>query len=244
MQLVGTAALVTGAGRRLGQAIAVGLARAGCDVAVHYHASRAGADETARAVTQAGRRAVVVRADLRDPSAAQEVAPQAATLLDGRLDIVVCSAAVMVRQPVTDVTPASWDATMDLNLRGAFFTAQGAIPWLRRARGKIVFLADVAAFEPWRNYLPHCVSKAGVVMLTKTLALALAPEVAVNAVAPGPVLVPDEWDGQARDRVARSTPLARLGHPDDVVAAVRFLLADSDYVTGSVVTVDGGRRIR
>lgn len=244
MQLTGAAALVTGAGRRLGQAIAVALSRAGCDVAIHYHGSRAGADATARAVTDAGRRAVLVRADLTDADAARGIGDQAASLLGGRLDVVVSSAAVMTRQAVTDVTPASWDATMDLNLRGAFFTAQGAIPWLRRAHGKIVFLADVAAFEPWSHYLPHCVSKAGVVMLTKSLARALAPDVAVNAVAPGPVLPPEEWDAETRDRLARSTPLGRLGHPDDVVAAVRFLLAETDFVTGSVVTVDGGRRIR
>ncbi len=243
MQLTGAAALVTGAGRRLGRAIAVGLARAGCDVAVHYRGSRAGAEETAAAIGEIGRRAVLVPADLSDPGAAQRIAGEAAASL-GRLDVVICSAAVMERQSVAEVTAASWNRTMDLNLRGAFFTAQGAIPWLRRARGKIVFLADVAAFEPWRHYLPHCVSKAGVVMLTKVLATALAPEVAVNAVAPGPVLVPDEWDREARDRLARTTPLERLGHPDDVVAAVQFLLADTDYVTGTVITVDGGRSIR
>jgi len=243
VRLSGAAALVTGAGRRLGQAIAVGLAQAGCDVAIHYHGSRTGAEETAAAVAAIGRRAVPVPADLSDPGAAQRIAGEAASAL-GRLDVVVCSAAVMERQPVAEVTPASWNRTMDLNLRGAFFTAQGAIPWLRRAQGKIVFLADIAAFEPWRDYLPHCVSKAGVVMLTKVLAKALAPEVAVNAVAPGAVLVPDEWDRDARDRLARTTPFERLGHPDDVVAAVRFLLAGSDYVTGSVITVDGGRSIR
>ena len=244
MRLDGAAALVTGAGRRVGQAIAVGLARAGCDVAVHYHGSEAAALGTAREVEAAGRRAPLLQADLRDPQAARALAGRAAQALGDRLDVLVSSAAVMVRQPVEEITPESWDATLDLNLRAGFFVAQGALPWLRKARGKIVFLADVAAFEPWPAYVAHCVSKAGVVMLTKGLARALAPDVAVNAVAPGPVLVPEEWDATTRAHIAETTPLKRLGSADDVVSAVRFLLEGSDYVTGSIVVVDGGRLVR
>ncbi|MGH7672066.1 MAG: SDR family NAD(P)-dependent oxidoreductase [Gemmatimonadales bacterium] len=243
MELQGTAALVTGAGRRLGQAIAVGLARAGCDVAVHYHGSADGAAVTAREIGAQRRRAELLRADLSDAPAARGLADRAARAL-GRLDVVVNSAAIMVRQPVEAITPESWDATLDLNLRAAFFVAQGAIPHLRRAKGKIVNLADVAAFEPWPAYLPHCVSKAGVVMLTKALARALAPDVAVNAVAPGPVLLPEAWDEDTRDHFRETTPLRRLGEPADIVAAVRFLLEGSDFVTGTVLVLDGGRLIR
>jgi len=243
VRLEGTGALVTGAGRRIGQAIAIGLARAGCDVAVHFHGSAKGAEETARAIRGAGRRAELLRADLTDAAAARGLGEQAARLLK-RLDVVINSAAIMVRQPVEDVTPESWDATLDLNLRAMFFVSQGAIPHLRRAKGKIVNLADVAGLEPWPAYVPHCVSKAGVVMLTKALARALAPDIAVNAVAPGPVLLPDEWDAAMRERILATTPLGRLGEPADVVAAVRFLLADADFVTGTVLVVDGGRLIR
>lgn len=245
MKLEGAAALVTGAGRRLGQAIAVGLGRAGCHVAVHYHGSKGGADATLRDIRAIAkdRRAELVRADLSDAVAARGLADQAAKALGGRLDIVVNSAAIMVRQPVEAVTPESWDATLDLNLRAAFFVSQGALPHLRRAKGKIVNLADVAGFEPWPAYVPHCVSKAGMVMLTKALARALAPDVTVNAVAPGPVLLPDEWDAATRDRIRDTTPLERLGAPADVVSAVRFLL-ESDFVTGTVLVVDGGRLIR
>ena len=244
MDLAGRAAHVTRAGRRRGPALAVALARAGCDVAVPINRSEAGAAETAAAVAAAGRRAALVRGDLADAAVARALAPRAAELLGGRLDVVVSSAAVMVRQPIEDITPQSWNETLDLNLRGAFFVAQGAIPFLRAARGKIVFLSDVAAFEPWPNYLPHGVSKAGLVLLTQTLAKALAPEIAVNAVAPGPVLLPEDWDQDTRARFAQSTPLARLGHPDDVVAAVRFLLEGTDFVTGTTVVVDGGRLVR
>jgi len=243
VRLEGAAALVTGAGRRIGQAIAIGLAQAGCDVAVHYHGSAAGAEQTARAIREAGRRAELLQADLSNAVAARGLADQAARAFK-RLDVVVNSAAIMVREPVETVTPESWDRTLDLNLRSVFFVSQGAIPHLRRARGKIVNLADLAGLEPWPAYVPHCVSKAGVIMLTKALARALAPDVAVNAVAPGAVLLPDEWDPGDREHIRETTPLARLGSPADVVAAVKFLLTGTDYATGTVLVIDGGRVIR
>lgn len=243
MRLEGAAALVTGAGTRIGQAIAIGLAQSGCDVAIHYHGSAKGAEETARGVRSAGRRAELLQADLSDAAAARGLADHAARALK-RLDILINSAAIMVREPVEAVTPESWDATLDLNLRAMFFVSQGALPHLRRAKGKIVNIADIAGMEPWPAYVTHCVSKAGVIMLTKALARALAPDIAVNAVAPGAVLLPDDWDENAREHIRKTTPLERLGDPADVVAAVRFLLAGTDYVTGTVLVVDGGRLIR
>lgn len=243
MELAGRAALVTGAGQRLGQAIAVGLAQAGCDVGVHYHRSTDGAAETVRGIRAVGRRAELLGADLRDVEAAHGLADRAAHAF-GRLDVLVNSAAVLRRQPIESVTPEGWNETFELNVRATFFVSQGAIPHLRAARGKIVNLADVAAFEPWPHYVPHSVSKAAVVMLTKGLARALAPEIAVNAVAPGPVLVPETWDDSARERLRATTPLGRLGEPRDAVQAVLFLLAATDFATGTVVVVDGGRLIR
>ncbi|HWZ28201.1 MAG TPA: SDR family oxidoreductase [Gemmatimonadales bacterium] len=243
MNLEGRAALVTGAGRRVGQAIAVGLARAGCDVAVHVHGTVDGGADTAKQVRALGKRAEAIAADLSDPVAAGALAARAAQVLGGRLDILVNSAAIMVKQAVPDVTPESWDRTLDLNLRAPFFVTQGALPFLRKARGRVVNLADDAALEPWPSYLPHCVSKAGVVMLTRALARALAPDIAVNAVAPGAVLLPDDWDDATRAHFAETTPLGRLGSPEDVVSAVLYLLT-ADYVTGTVLVVDGGRVIR
>ena len=243
MRLDGAVALVTGAGRRLGQAIAVGLARAGCDIAVHYHGSRRGAEATVQSIKEAGRRAELLQADLTDPKAARGLADQAARALQ-RLDVLVNSAAIMVREPVEDVTPDSWDATLNLNLRAMFFVSQGAIPHLRRAKGKIINLADLAGLEPWPAYVPHCVSKAGVIMLTKGLARALAPDIVVNAIAPGAVLLPDDWDPKAREHLEQTTPVRRIGDPSDVVAAIKFLLADTDFITGTVLVVDGGRLIR
>ncbi|HEY6809350.1 MAG TPA: SDR family oxidoreductase [Gemmatimonadales bacterium] len=243
MELAGRVALVTGAGRRVGRAIAEGLAAAGCDVAVHHHGSAAGAAETVAAIRALGRRAEALSADLRDAAAARALADRAVAAL-GRLDVLVNSAAVMVRQPVAEVTPESWDATLDLNLRAGFFVAQGAVPHLRRTKGRIVNLADLAGLEPWPAYIPHCVSKAGVVMLTKGLARALAPDITVNAIAPGAVLLPDDWDAAARAHFEETTPLGRLGSPADVVHAVRYLVESGDYVTGAVLVVDGGRMIR
>src|SRR2546430_2446513 len=232
-----------GAGRRLGQPIGVGLGGGGCDIAVHYHGSRRGAGGTVQSIKEAGRRAELLQADLTDPKAARALAGQAARALQ-RLDVLVNSAAIMVREPVEDVTPDSWDATLNLNLRAMFFVSQGAIPHLRRAKGKIINLADLAGLEPWPAYVPHCVSKAGVIMLTKGLARALAPDIVVHAIAPGAVLLPDDWDPKAREHLEQTTPVRRIGDPSDVVAAIKFLLADTDFITGTVLVVDGGRLIR
>lgn len=242
MDLAGRVALVTGAGRRLGAAIAVGLARAGCDVAVHHHASIEGAERTLQDIRAAGRRGERFAGDLRDAAVAKAL-PERVVETFGRLDVVVNSAAVLARAELADITPAAWRDALDLNLSATFFVSQGAAPHLRARRGKIVNLADLAAFEVWPAYLPLNVSKAAVVMLTQGLARVLAPEVTVNAVAPGAILPPDDWPESAREHLAATTPLKRLGTPDDIVAAVLFLL-HSDYITGVVLPVDGGRLVR
>jgi pteridine reductase len=162
----------------------------------------------------------------------------------GRLDGVVISAAVRHRRSFEDTTPAQWDEVLDLNLRSVFFCTQGAASALRAARGKVVNMADLSGLEPWPGFAAHSISKAGVVMLTKVLARALAPEVTVNAIAPGAVLVPEDYDVEERDRLARTTPLRRLGSPSDAVAALLYLLEGGDFVTGEVLVVDGGRLLR
>jgi pteridine reductase len=243
VDLAGRVALVTGAGRRLGLAIAVGLGRAGADVALHFHSSGAGVEKAEREIRGLGRRAERFPADLSDADAARGLAGRVVERM-GRLDLVINSAAIMLRHSVDKVTPAEWDRVMDLNLRAVFFVSQGAIPALRKAKGKIVNIADVAAFETWPNYVPHCVSKTGVVALTQGLAKTLAPEIAVNAVAPGAVLMPDDWDEASKGHIVETTPLKRAGTPEDVVNAILFLVTGSDYVTGTTLVVDGGRLIR
>jgi pteridine reductase len=243
VELAGRVALVTGAGHRLGRAIALAIAGRGAHLAVHYHASADGANETVRAARALGVRSESFQADLRDPGEARALAERVARHF-GRVDVVVNSAGIMTRATVEETTPELWDQVMAVNLRAGFFVTQGALPWLREARGKVVNLADVGGLEAWPRYAAHCISKAGVVMLTETLARALAPEVTVNAVAPGAVLPPDDWEPAAREHLARTTPLKRLGAPEDVTAAILYLLEGGDYVTGTTLVVDGGRLIR
>jgi len=243
MELSGRVALVTGAGRRLGRAIAAGLASRGMTLALHHHVSGEGAQALRDEIRAAGGRADCFAADLTDADAARALAGRVVEAFGG-LDVLVNSAAVMHRLSFEETTPERWDEILGLNLRGVFFCTQGAAAPLRRAHGKVVNLADLAGLEPWAAYAAHSVSKAAVVMLTKVLALSLAPDVTVNAVAPGAVLVPEADDESARSWLARSTPLGRLGTPADVVSAVLYLLESGDYVTGTTLVVDGGRHIR
>jgi pteridine reductase len=242
MELRGKVALVTGGARRVGAAIVRALAAKGMDVAVHYGSSSKEAELVVGEVRKGGGRAEAFGGDLRRVEVAKGLADQVAAKF-GRLDVVVNSAANMLEGAVESVTPEQWEETFSLNLRAPFFVTQGALPHLRTAKGKVVNIADLAGLEPWPKYVAHCTSKAGVVMLTKSLARALAPDITVNAVAPGAVLLPDDWDEAARKHFAETTPLKRLGSAEDVAGAVVYLL-EADYVTGEVLVVDGGRLLR
>jgi pteridine reductase len=242
MELTGRVALVTGAGRRVGRAIALGLANAGARVAVHYHSTADGAQAVVDEITARGGEAVPFSADLA-------IAERAASLVDdvadhfGELDVLVNSAGIMQRTPIGTVTPAMWDTTFAINLRAPFFAAQAAAARMGTRGGAIVNIADLAGLEAWSAFVPHGISKAGVIQMTRALAHALAPHIRVNAVAPGAVLLPEHWDAAAAEHLVATTPLKRLGTPDDVVAAVLYLLR-ADYVTGDTVVVDGGRHVR
>ena len=242
MEIRGRVALVTGAGRRVGRAIAVALGSRGMQVLVHFNGSEDGARETASLIGEAGGSADIVRGDLRDPTVPQALVA-AATKRFGGLDLLVNSAAVMERTPFGSVTAEQWDAMFALNLRAPFLLSQAAADALARRDGCIVNIADLAAFESWPAYVPHSITKAGVVQMTRALARVLAPRVRVNAVAPGAVLLPDDWDAASRDHLVATTPLHRLGSPEDVAQAVVYL-AEADYVTGETLIVDGGRHVR
>jgi pteridine reductase len=242
MKLAGRIALVTGAGRRVGQAIAVALGEKGMRVAVHYNGSARGAEETVNRLKSGGAEGRAFKADLSRPDGPAGLVADVVESFGG-LEVVVNSAAVMVRTPFGEVTPEQWDAMMALNVRAPFFLAQAAAPHLRKASGAIVNIADLAAFETWPAYIPHGVSKSGVVHMTRSLARVLAPEVRVNGVAPGTVLLPEGWAEAADERLRQTTPLARTGTPADVSAAVVFLL-EADYITGETIIVDGGRHVR
>ncbi|HJU66146.1 MAG TPA: SDR family oxidoreductase [Gemmatimonadaceae bacterium] len=242
MELSGRVALVTGAGRRVGRAIALALGSGGARIAVHYHASRDGAEETVRMLGDAGADAWAVSADLRDTTAASELIDAVAAHY-GTLHVLVNSAAIMVRTPLDDVSPAQWDEMFAINLRAPFFCARAAARVMREGGGAIVNIADLAGLESWPAYIPHGISKAGVIHMTRALARTLAPTIRVNAIAPGAVLLPDGWSAADAERLASTTPLRRIGSPEDVAAAVLYLLG-ADYVTGEVLIVDGGRHVR
>jgi pteridine reductase len=236
-------ALVTGGARRLGRAFAEALAEDGLAVAVHFGSASREADEVVAQIRAHGGTAHPFGADLRDGAAAIAL-PGRVVAEFGRLDVLVNSAAVMERLPVEETSLAEWDDILDLNLRAPFFLAQQAAPHLRAVGGTIVNIADLSGFEPWRHYPAHSVSKAGVVMLTKVLASALAPEITVNGIAPGTVLVPEDYDDARRAFLSETTPLGRLGSPTDAVAALRFLVHQAPFVTGETIVVDGGRLLR
>lgn len=230
---------MTGGAVRLGRAISLELARAGFDVAVGYRRSAAAARETATALGALGIRAVGIRADIAEPAEARRLV--AATLRQfGRLDVLVNNAAIFARTPWEKVTAADFDRFLAVNVKGAFFCSQAAARAMGRRGGRIVNLADVGALRAWPGYIPYTVSKAGVVMLTRGLAAALAPRIQVNAVAPGAVLLPDGFPLEAANRLRRKIPMGRLGKPSDVAAAVRFFATCPDYITGQILYVDGG----
>ena len=241
-QLDGRVALVTGAGRRVGRAIAIALGAQGMRVAVHYNESVDGARDTATLVEDAGGSAALVCADLTDVTACEQLI-DSLVLEQGELHTLVNSAAMMLRTPVGSVTESDWDAMHALNVRAPFFLTQHAAPALRSARGCVVNIADLAAFETWTGYVPHGITKAAVVQMTRALAHALAPDIRVNAVAPGVVLLPEGFDETTAEHLRRTTPLRRIGTPDDVADAVVYLLK-AEFVTGQVICVDGGRHVR
>lgn len=240
--LAGRVALVTGAGRRVGRAIALALGAQGMRVVVHYNESAEGARETARLIAESGGQASTVQADLADVSACERLVDD--TVREQReLFLLVNSAAIMMRTPIGSVSEREWDQMYALNVRAPFFITQRAAPALREARGNVVNIADLAAFESWTGYVPHGMTKAALVQMTRSLAHALAPDVRVNAVAPGTVLLPEGFDPEQAEHLRRTTPLERLGSAEDVAQAVGYL-ATADYVTGEVIRVDGGRHIR
>lgn len=234
----GRVALVTGAGRRVGRAIAEELAAHGWRVAVHFHASASGAADTVAAIRATGGMAEAFGADLRDPSACEGLVPRVVAWA-GRLDALVTSAAGMVRTPIGATAAATFDEIVALNLRAPFLLAQAAAAVLPDG-GSIVQIADHLSEEPTPGFEVHGVAKAGVVALTRHLAAALAPRVRVNAVSPGVVLLPDGASPALEGRLAREASLGRIGTPADVAGAVRYLL-DAPFVTGEVLRVDGGR---
>ena len=238
-KLTGQVALVTGGAVRVGRAIALALARLGADVAIGYLRSGVAARATARELGVLGVRAIALRADLAVPVEARRLVAQVVRRL-GRLDVLVNKAALFYRTPLLTTTPAQFDRLIAVNLRGAFFCSQAAARAMGRRGGRIINIADVGAVRAWPGYIPYGISKAGVVMLTKGLAAALAPAIQVNAVGPGVVLLPEGFPRASQRRIAARIPMERNGEPADVAEAVCFFATCPRYITGQILFVDGG----
>lgn len=240
------AVLVTGAGRRIGAAIARTLHGAGMKVVLHCHRSRAEADALARSLEGARPgSAVVVQADLGDPTGLLRLAEASAAAF-GRLDALVNNASTFHATPMGEITPSDWENLIGSNLRAPLFLAQALAPRLRQVRGAIVNIIDIHAERPLAGYPVYSIAKAGLAGLTRSLALELAPEVRVNGVSPGAILWPESgqhFPEAERQRITGQTPLGRTGSPEDVAGAVKYLLLDAPFVTGQILAVDGGRSL-
>lgn len=244
--MTGKTAIVTGAARRIGAVVARHLHARGLCVVIHYRASADAAEALADELN--GVRpdsALTIGADLADPAAPETIVRTALDVF-GRLDLLVNNASDFYPTPLPEATQVQWDELMAGNLRGPFFLSQAAAPALTEAGGAIVNIADVHAFAPLKFNSIYCQAKAGLVMQTRALALELAPEVRVNAIAPGSILWPEgeaARDDESREKMLAGIPLGRQGEPDDIARAVAFLGLDAPYVTGQVLAVDGGRLV-
>lgn len=243
LPLSGRAVLITGGARRVGAAIARKLHAAGAHVVVHCRRSREEADALARELNAArARSAAVAQADLLDVAQLPRLIEEAMRAF-GRLDVLINNASTFYPTPIGQITPAAWDDLIGSNLRAPAFLAQAAAPALRAARGLVLNMADIHGTRPLKDHPVYSTAKAGLIMLTKALARELAPEVRVNAIAPGPVLWPENADEQRKAKVIDSTLLKRAGSPEDVARAALFFAVDAPYVTGQILAVDGGRSV-
>ncbi len=243
MELSGRVVLVTGGAKRIGKTIALKIAEKGAHVVVHYNTSREEAEDVVNEITALGVRSASVRADISKPDEISSMIDDAVNKF-GRLDVLVNNAAVFLKTPFETITEKDWDVHVDTNLKGTFFCSQyaGRI-MLKQKEGKIINTGDWSGIRPYLDYIPYCVSKAGVIALTKALAKSLAPFVQVNCILPGPIMLPEDFTEEEIASIIKSVPLKKTGSPGDIANTVLFLIEGSDFMTGSMIAVDGGRLI-
>lgn len=242
--LNGKVALITGAARRIGATIATTLHRNGANIAVHYRKSSADAEALVdRLNAERPDSAALFQADLNDTEALPSLVEKVIAW-HGTLDVLVNNASSFYPTPPGEVTQAQWDDLVGSNLKAPLFLSQAALPALRETRGAIINLIDVHAQRPLRNHAVYGSAKAGLAMLTRSLAKDLAPEIRVNGVSPGAILWPENgMDDATRESILKQIPLARAGQPEDIAGCVLYLVKDATYVTGQIIAVDGGRSI-
>lgn len=239
-------ALVTGAARRVGRAIALELAQAGCDVAIHFRNSQSEAAALAEDIRRLNRRAVLVRGNLRDPATWSAIVNQTVAEL-GQLNVLINNASMFDSSGMDTLEGfdvARWDDMLRVNVTACAGLMHHAAPHLRaNSRGRIVNLCDIAADRPWKTHVAYCASKAALAALTRSAARAFAPHIRVNAVSPGIAEFPEEYSPALREQLIARVPLQRAGTPQEVAGLVRFLVEDGDYITGQIISVDGGRSL-
>jgi len=243
MKVKGRTAVVTGSALRVGRQICLELASRGANIVVNYRSSAGAAAELVAKISDLGVGVMAVQADI---SIADDVArlSEEARSAFGRVDVLVNNASIFPRTPIATLTERDWDESMAVNLKAPFLCS---LEFGRRMReeggGAIVNLADWAAFRPYPDYLPYLIAKGGIVTMTKAFARELAPSVRVNAVAPGPIAPPLDLSAEEVEEARAGTLLGRWGSPDDIASAVAFLIEGSDFITGAILPVDGGRLI-
>lgn len=243
LPLSGRVALVTGAGRRIGREIALTLGRAGADVVVNYNHSRVDAQTTVREIREYGVQAVTFRADVARPAQVQRMF-RATEGQFGQLDLLVNNAAIFFPARWDQLTEKQWDRILAVNLKGPFFCAQAAAKMMRKRKdGQIINISSLGGLNAWPDYMHYCSSKAGLIMLTRCLAKALAPDIRVNSVAPGTILFPGEKKSRITESIIRSTPLQKAGRAEDIAQMVLHLACHGDFITGQIFPVDGGKSI-
>jgi NAD(P)-dependent dehydrogenase (short-subunit alcohol dehydrogenase family) len=239
MQLRNTVILVTGGAVRIGRAICTELLKTGALIYCHYHQSEA----AARDLQEKNPRIRLLPADLTKSGVEKQLIGRILAE-EGRIDILVNSAAIFIKTPFGHVGESVWYKMFDLNIKAGFFLAQEAgIKMQIRGSGKIINIADTSGLKSWPSYIPYSMTKSAVINMTKGLAKALAPSVQVNCINPGPVLLPENYSPEQRKKAIERTLLKREGRAEDIAFAVRFLLEDGDYITGASLNVDGGRSI-
>ncbi len=242
MQIKGKNILVTGAAKRVGQTIALALAEKGSNILLHYNTSKDEAEKTASSIRTMGVQCETYKADLAKSSDILRMTKEIFTKFQS-VDVLINSASLFYKTPFKDVNESDWNKLIDANLKGPFLLSKEiGNRMFEGAGGKIINIADWSGFRPYRDYSPYCVSKGGLITLTKTLARDLAPKVSSNAIAPGPVLLPPDFTEEEKQKVIEKTLLRRIGSPQDIANAVLFLL-DNDFINGTVLVVDGGRSI-
>lgn len=242
--LAGHAALITGAAKRLGAAIARGLHAAGANVAIHFHRSAADAERLRDELNAArGHSAITIGGDLLDTARLPEIVERTVTAF-GRLDVLVNNASSFYATPLGTISLAQWNDLIGTNLQAPLFLAQAAAPHLRQSQGLIVNMIDIHAQRPLPAHPLYSTAKAGLAMLTRSLARELGPQIRVNGIAPGPILWPEGGiDADLQQEIIAKTQLKRTGSPDDIVRTVLFFVKDAPYITGQILAVDGGRSV-